>query len=1050
MPAVLRKERVHLTGNSNRAFNHNRDGPRDFDHDARSHAPRLWTYKMPTQVPMAKGFDFDQESKGFLLRFPQNKTGSPKKGKTDLSAEATQKSAKSLQSAKSVGSVGELQKSSRALASKPSDAFVIKAPPRGPPLQEVMMNPMYVEDPELENVKPHNRWKARHWWEAPTVWHHPLKKEEGETWNRHDSLKPRSERKATDKLFRAVRSKAELKHLDEMDPEYVEYYQHRDIVDAMDQDPSNDYEVRPTYLPDFIKPVDDNDPASHARVKRIKEVLQGRYGGRPGLMNIFKHYAMTVKGYIFPKDLQHSLAQMGLKVSLEECKHLIATVDRDAKGSMNFSEFADFVYQPSDPGTNTRDVSARFLTEQTKNLVRSLLNFSAQIGTAFCNVDPERNYLVSKAQFANAITSAVNHVTSDAIDYLWGTQFTELPPEDMIPEKVHEGMIDWRSFMHQLEYFSNEHRLPTPCTLQGRKSNYDQLQRTAALTDGKLPPVDLNRPDHDPDNEILLVADKIVTKEKTLAFMPAKASFLTPAYIDYIQTKSNRAQRALRTLISEERLVQLVNRRMTRNEIVDTLMEEIEKKNEERKKGQQSLTIDTNTDPNVPIGPTVVPAFLRMDRADIQSFVSCELANGEQEIDPTQFITSIYHDKLPLEEVNDALNRTLRLHPPTRQRPATEPYNPRYKNKWQARFVMELIQEALEKKHTSNGGRLKVFNIFKRLDTDGDGYVSLQDLQKVANKYQIHLNPDDAHAFLTECDPSDQGAVDLPDFTKGWQIYQGCFLDGMQKPVRGVFRSGGALFGGPVQDRHREEMAVEAAEAEKDRKEFEAAQTRRMQQSTNEDGPISPRKSGSFEGNDTPKTQTPTSSLGSQSPMERDGRNQQEPMGSSARARSEPPQTPGSIVSSIPSSYRDPVVYRISDVISNRCRRWKPHKRDPLPIPPTRFARTLYPDTRHITEPMDPRSGSYLHDAHRFTTTYLSTRIDTVPDPICPQVRDAMDKRATTEFRVDRIQKRNEGLALRREASDAVYRDFDEKRIARKALDKLNYERRVRMSCCFS
>jgi len=1040
MPGPLRKERTHQTGVSNRTFNSNPDGPLDFDHDARSYAPREWTYKMPTQVPLAKGFDFDQELQGFLLRFP--KKGGKLKALSDTSKDKS-------------GSKEKIDGKPATTDSKKEDVPTIKAPPRA------TSGKRGEKVEPLDNVRMVPRWKWRHWWEAPTVLQHPLKKEDGETWNAHDSLKPKSERKGQDHLLRSMRMRKELEEIEE-DPERVEYYPDRNNIDAVDLGPSNDWQIRPDFLPEFANKIPDTERASKTRVSRIREVLRLRYAGRPALINVFRNYSLTKQGYVFPEDLNLVLEQMGVKATLGECKQLIAQVDTNDKGAMTFTEFADFVYSPPHIVTaGAKEAKDRIFATQTKNLIEGLLQHTPYIGNAFCEVDQERNYLISKSQFANAMSSAVNHLTSEAIDYLWAMEFHDAPANDQTPDKIATGMIDWRSFMHRLDYFANQHRQPTPCTLQGRKSNYDMLQKTAILTDGQLPPVNLSRPENDPENEVVLVADKIVHKEKQLAHLPAKVAFLTPKFVDDIQTKCSRAQRALQELLPRDRVEQLVNRKMTRSELVDIIMEGIEEK--------KDILSEYNTVSTIASGPavtkkgTTLPAYLRIERADVEAFVSCERANADEKVERTQLIESIFHEKLPMEELNDALNRTLRLHPPERQREEHSKENPRYGNIWQARYAMETIYDELERKEVSNGGKLKIYKIFKRLDDDNDGYITLQDMQLAFEKLKIQLQADDAHALLTHLDPNDVGAIDLPSFAKTFELHQGTFIDGMQKPVRGVFRCGGAIFGGPVQDRIREEDAkIEAREAEQRREMNQAYEEQaRTKNSVSPGGGEAHADadagadacvgSGAVAGQNStgiPQPGTPTGSQPNNDDVIQEGALKVDDTIVQPSERSvgiSEPMTPYSVTSSM----RDPNVYRVSDVIISRSNKWKVRKHAPLPLPPGRFSRTLYPDTRHITQPMDPRSGSFLHDLQRFQTTSLSCNILAKPDAISPQVMDALNKNATREFRVERIRNRRIEQQMKIEAMDEFQRDYDERRIARKALQKLNYERRVRLACCF-
>lgn len=70
-----------------------------------------------------------------------------------------------------------------------------------------------------------------------------------------------------------------------------------------------------------------------------------------------------------------------------------------------------------------------------------------------------------------------------------------------------------------------------------------------------------------------------------------------------------------------------------------------------------------------------------------------------------------------------------------------------------------------------------------------------------------------------------------------------------------------------------------------------------------------------------------------------------------------------------------------------------------------------------------------------------------MPDHTDPQAEDAMRRHARSEFRVERIRQRQREFTERCDVANEAARQFDELKIARKALNQLNYERRCHMSC---
>merc|ERR1719359_1694946 len=195
-------------------------------------------------------------------------------------------------------------------------------------------------------------------------------------------------------------------------------------------------------------------------------------------------------------------------------------------------------------------------------------------------------------------------------------------------------------------------------------------------------------------------------------------------------------------------------------------------------------------------------ACLQLVRADIEAYVATQRTNRDHEVDVKQFLANVYRpadEKKVIHTVNDGLNRQIRGNRPPRERP-THDEEPRYDNYWQARYVMESINDALAEVENSNGGKLKPSRIFKRLDIDNDGFISLSDLQSAFEKYKIPATDADLHAAFTCLDKHDQGSINIGEFTRNYEIHQGNVLDNMQKPIRSVYHEGGVDHGGPVQD----------------------------------------------------------------------------------------------------------------------------------------------------------------------------------------------------------------------------------------------------------
>jgi len=774
--------------------------------------------------------------------------------------------------------------------------------------------------------------------------------------------------------------------------------------------------------------------------------------------------------------LQTVLDQMGIKAAQMECQMLINAVDKDLKGAVTFDEFADMIYGSDvEIGGQMFQSQERHVRHVTKSLVDMLVHRGPALGKAFCEIDPERRYEINKVQFANALSTASNHISKQAIDFLWAAQF----PGESNPTAVdmcEDRTVDWRAFMSQLAKFANEHRVPTPCCIQGRKRQYDLLQRSAALTGGELTELDLNRPDQDAEDEVAVVADQLVHKSRKLADLPRDTAFLTPHYVEFIRTKAGRTEGALKNRIPEWRLRQLLKSRkaVTQDELIDLIDNELVyptqvpalnasqplyKIKEEKYSEADVLTLEPEQAAFVPqegpdhdaqiaalnFGPSVstpragilkesIPAYLKLSRGDVEAYVSTMRMNKADEVDVEQFLFEVYRpacEKSSVEEVNDGLNRQLRLNPPPRERPP-DSEEPRYANYWQARYMMELINDSLMQVEVSNGGKLKASKAFKRLDSDGDGHLTLSDLEKACSRYKIPYTNADLHAVFTALDKEDVGSIDIGEFTRNFEVHQGSWLDNMQKPVYGAIHEGGVMIGGPLIER---QMARE--------RELEGSS---MQTPPGMDSGYPPKVGGSPTGSQR--------SAGSHKSKDSDR--------AGVRSISAPPSQRSALSAAGEMAMNGSIPVgalewgpgmptggaRITDVIRSRTNRWKPQKSELFTtMPPNRFSSTIFPDTRHITEPSVPLSGAYLADSERFKTTNATMSIFSVPDYRTPQQADNLRKNAQNEFRVERIRQRQREFTERCHVANEASREFEEKKIARKAMNQLNYERRVRMAC---
>jgi len=1045
----FRRDRIHGTGKSNRLPGWNPlfsletqvAGPTNFDPAIRSQSARDLEFVLDMKVPITnlgtlnRDFSVTVPGQGFNLPGSGGPTGTRERPVLEHPLP-----------------LQHVWKTKMAKPKPPEERPTITAPvPEEPTIEETLAKARTgcaghtagAQGGRSKMVKD-ARYNPKTWWRDPEFLRDPPNKLDGEPWNFADSDK-RQRIKAHDRMMRTVKRPEDAGS--PRDDTYwdhtkraPEYWPGRDTAERVDELPFNDYQVRPVFLPDmFAEPKENmtHEEKVH-RMKRIREYFRQRYGGRYGLLKVFRNFALERPGYIVASDLQLVLDQMGVKAARDECSMLIEAADKDYKGALTFDEFADLVYAPDvEVGGVKTQAQERHVRHTARDLLLGLASRFPKLQRFFHDMDPERRYLVNKEQFMNAISSCMNHATSEAVDYLWACNFETPEGHGMegkgAPHEWDTACVDWRGFMQHVANFAHIHRPPTPVCVRSKKNKKDQVMRTIALT-GKpeLSNLQWPGPPQGSEDEVVLHADKLVYKEKELRDPVEDCHLRTYHFVEDIRVKAMRGQRALKSKVPRPELERLLGgrERMNRDELVDLICRHCNPEDDGRSDRTASVASWDAAELG-PLEPKEVPAR-PLSKADVQALVATEFTDKDLDVDCAHFLKTVYEWKSKLAEVNDGLEPRLRQLRPKRQRPE----HGRYDNYWRARMVMETLYDAMAQMEVSNGGKLKSSKVFKRLDMDQDGYVSLEDLSQAFRKYKVQADQEDIHALMTALDYENKGAVDIGEFTRHYVVYEGNLLDNMSRPIKAVVEDGGTFVGGVENDgrphpdgftqrshspgaTERAGVSVRSSKSKSDR-----SSRRRSRAGTPLDMVEAEGGGGVGQENQAP---------------ERDDKSVLSATtgGLSFRTRS----------SALDRLYSEP--QRITDVIKRRTDRWKPQWTDLYSEegPPSRYQNTLYPDTRHITEPMDPKSGSYLPPQERFKCMSKTQDMLGVPDNATPQVYDELRKNAQRDFKLERIRKRQADFAERREVAEMAAKEFDERRLARKALTLLEYERRVPISC---
>lgn len=109
---------------------------------------------------------------------------------------------------------------------------------------------------------------------------------------------------------------------------------------------------------------------------------------------------------------------------------------------------------------------------------------------------------------------------------------------------------------------------------------------------------------------------------------------------------------------------------------------------------------------------------------------------------------------------------------------------------------MEDLHGALEQKYASSNGRLRNYTAFKRLDSDNDNFISIQDLIHSVESNKLTAPVEDIYALFSTLDVENKGSIDISQFSRGFRSYQGSFLNRMQTMATGAYYEGGPVLTG--------------------------------------------------------------------------------------------------------------------------------------------------------------------------------------------------------------------------------------------------------------
>ncbi len=520
----------------------------------------------------------------------------------------------------------------------------------------------------------------------------------------------------------------------------------------------NDYPIRPIYLPDFSRPKDpatQNSTDVHNRVARLRQALRQRFGGRPGLVRAFRVLGgASADAVIHAGAFQDSLSKLNIHINEKEAALLIDQADAHGKGFLTFEDFQNLIFKTQ---PHREDIVAHHVLLRR---VSRAQNIALNLKNTVPFVDGEgESCLVDFGKFRAALIAADPTLPDLAVEYLWKWQSPEAqnPAAANLNAQSHDGppklqVLDYRSFLARLAHFERDHQGPCPPYLQNPS--------VAAVFRRRLPGGDrMETAAKKPrEPQVRLVGSQLTFSTAELDHKPEAVVEKSVNFVDRMRTRALRAKVA-------------ISRKLSESELDATLR---------NKAAAETLTAGSKAPDRVARSSVKAVLCDFSEEGDVDALLATAVADVDSRISAAALVRSVYHEQAALlrREPDDGLKKGQR-----KLRPERAPAMP--SETTGAAEVAELLQYAVEATESGNGGHSRPIRLFRRLDIDGDGFLTMDDLRKA----KLPMSEAQLNALHSALDCSRQGSVSLAEFSAAFAPFQLSVVDNLRRLQTTHFRA---------------------------------------------------------------------------------------------------------------------------------------------------------------------------------------------------------------------------------------------------------------------
>lgn len=456
-----------------------------------------------------------------------------------------------------------------------------------------------------------------------------------------------------------------------------------------------------------------------AKVVDIRRTIRRRYANRSNFRSIFNQWDSSSLGVIRPSDVYHMVNKLGIPVNQDEARVLVASANQSGSGVLTLEEFLQLIFDDSD----------------RLNVDLSQLKADSAVETS---LKPDATETMM-ADLHELTVNQHSRTQQDQLKLHIKHRLADVTGQMLKMDKSRSGMVTFDGFC---EVMNN---LGLPQSVSNEKM-WNLLYAEAGGKEGLhyrdfMKAIEEFEPGEDAVNkfqvgEVSPQHPLLAKRVSSLQHLPRPQG---PGVLDPQRVPVNKAESII---ANSRRICGLLKEKYENESSLQTALEET------------AGGVVSQDQLRAFIGEMAVGISPQISRREMDNFLSRYIYNKQKQTSVTSVVSSVFSDD---SKPNLQLERRIRAIPPSDQSPSSLP--PPDKSS------LKRILQALDEKVFTQGV-FKSFPAYKLFDSDNDGYINFEDLQKGLTALNIPHSPEEAMGLMRLLDAEKKGFVEFHEFAQ--------------------------------------------------------------------------------------------------------------------------------------------------------------------------------------------------------------------------------------------------------------------------------------------